>query len=249
MSQGATTIYKTDDDNIPMPSHGFPPRTAKYDCIKRDDDWVNIYQFFAPPQAPNIWPRGYPLDLILRKENLKTVNKTINISIWQGLADHEPDVDAIYRLTCNAPYNFAQREPVVLEKGAWCPFNTQNTLFYPDVFPLLYVPSTVSFRFADILRSIVCQAIMHKFDHYLGFTNASVKQIRNAHHYMDDFESEVPMFLQIKTAKNAAIAGAGYSTLEDCLGGVYKELYKNGIVQELELELVDAWLTDCQKYS
>lgn len=249
MRNGADIIYETDDDNVPIDGVKFPEFCGEYDCITRDDDWVNIYQFFASSAAPNIWPRGYPLHLITRRENLDTVKKKIEVSIWQGLADNEPDVDAVYRLTCNLPYNFTNRSPVVLESGAWCPFNTQNTLFQKKAFLLLYVPSTVSFRFADILRSIVAQAILHAQGLFMGFTQASVRQERNPHDYMQDFESEIPMFLQVDKAKSLAVASASQSAdMAINLREIYEALHQEGIVQKLELALVDAWIEDCAEY-
>jgi hypothetical protein len=52
------------------------------------------------------------------------------------LADDNPDVDAIYRLLLPIPLRFKEVKAVAL-RGAWCPFNSQNTMWWPDVFPLL----------------------------------------------------------------------------------------------------------------
>lgn len=247
MRSGADEIYETDDDNMPEPDISFPPMRGTYDAIEREDDWVNIYQFFASAPEPNIWPRGLPLSLITRKEDLSTSRRQVAVAVWQGLADNEPDVDAIYRLTCNKPYIFAKRRPIALGHGAWCPFNTQNTLFYEPAFELLYVPATVSFRFSDILRGIVCQAALHAHGMHLGFTGASVRQERNEHDYMHDFEQEIPMYEQADAAKSlAAKAVSQNADMGENLMRAYKALLHGGIVEEFELTLVNAWLKDCE---
>ena len=57
------------------------------------------------------WPRGFPLDAI--KDN-RTTSAPVRRRAWlarhvgviQSLADHDPDVDGIYRLTQPLPFNF-----------------------------------------------------------------------------------------------------------------------------------------------
>ena len=162
---------------------------------KNDLGWVNIYHHFSDQP---IWPRGLPLRNINdSRDKLQWQKEKINqrIGIWQGLADEDPDVDAIYRLTSNTPCIFQKKEPVVLEKGTVCPFNSQNTAIQKELFPLLFLPSFVTFRFTDILRGIIAQPILWQHDYRLGFTEATVVQKRNEHDYFKDFESEVPMYL------------------------------------------------------
>ena len=47
--------------------------------------------------------------------------------VWQGLADHDPDVDAIYRLTQRRRnFDFTARgAPLALPVGTFCPYNAQ----------------------------------------------------------------------------------------------------------------------------
>ncbi len=103
-------------------------------------------------------------------------------------------------LVDNTPCTFEKRAPIILEEGTICPFNSQNTAFRKEFFPLLYLPSFVTFRFTDILRGLVAQPILWKAGFNLGFTEATVFQERNAHNYLRDFESEIPMYLQTEKA-------------------------------------------------
>lgn len=193
LQNDADYIIDTDDDNIPKEDWYFPEVKGEFDCIDMPCSFVNIYQLFT---KQHIWPRGLPLNLINKKLDIKKISCTdyLNVGVWQGLADGSPDVDAIYRLTSDAPCNFTDRSPVVLSKGTVCPFNTQNTLLIKQLFPLLYLPTHVTFRFTDILRGLIAQPIMWLYNYHLGFTSATVIQKRNQHDYMKDFISEIPMY-------------------------------------------------------
>lgn len=52
-------------------------------------------------------------------------------AVQQFLADEDPDVDAVYRLTRGLPCNFAKKTKkmaVVLPPGRMAPYNAQATL-------------------------------------------------------------------------------------------------------------------------
>ena len=75
----------------------------------------------------------------------------------QGLADLDPDVDAIFRLTQPMGVSFQPDIPsVVLPEGVMCPWNSQNTLFQRDALWGLLIPVTTTFRVCDIWRRSVC---------------------------------------------------------------------------------------------
>ena len=167
------------------------------------------------------------------------------VGIWQGLADNDPDVDAIYRLTNGEACFFETAEPLVLSRGTLCPFNSQNTAIRSGLFALLYLPASVTFRFTDILRGLVAQPIMWAAGYQLGFTEASVVQERNPHDLMEDFSSEIPMFLRgrdvIGLVTDAIDQG---STVESNLLSAYRALTKEGLVAASELPVLEAWLAD-----
>lgn len=127
--------------------------------------------------------------------------------IQQGLADENPDVDAIYRLTFPLPQNFRSDRRVALGSGAWCPFNSQNTTWYPEAFPLLYLPAYCSFRMTDIWRSFVAQRIAWANGWSVLYHEPTVWQDRNDHDLMRDFADEIPGYMN-----NAQIA-AGLDAL------------------------------------
>jgi hypothetical protein len=244
INNGANIIYDTDDDNLPKNNWAFPEQNSIYECVIANQGFINVYNSFT---NQNIWPRGLPLSLINQRFDLsgKLEKKSINVGIWQGLVDEEPDVDAIYRLTNNSKCFFSQRDPIVLDKGTIAPFNSQNTLFTKDLFPLLYLPTQVSFRFTDILRGLISQPIMWLYDFQLGFTSANVIQKRNPHSYISDFISEIPMYMYTeKIVELVCSVISSNETLNSNLMNAYECLVKHNIVPSSEIKSLEVWLTE-----
>ncbi len=249
IKNGATCIIDTDDDNIPKPGWHFPDFDNRFDCVPESKGFVNIYQLFT---AQKIWPRGLPLNLINKNFNLEKqlVSHACKVGIWQALADEDPDVDAVYRLTDDTPCYFNQRAPVVLGTRTVSPFNSQNTMIRKELFPLLYLPTFVTFRFTDILRGLVAQPIMWLYGYHLGFTDATVVQKRNPHNYMDDFVSEMPMYEHSEKVVELVCAVISQSdTIENNLLRAYNSLLKANIVCEKEIITLKAWLNDFESLS
>lgn len=247
MELGASVIVDTDDDNIPKAGWGFPAFDGISDRVQGAHGFVNVYELFTEQR---IWPRGLPLDLITTRFALDrhVTRGESRVGVWQGLADEDPDVDAIYRLTSDAPCMFGDRAPVVLGAGTFCPFNSQNTAIRRELFPLLYLPAYVTFRFTDILRSLVAQPIMALAGYELGFLGATVIQRRNPHDYMQDFVSEIPMY---RDCRRAIEITAGAISPTRCmfanLVAAYRGLLEAGIVEAREISALEAWIEDLRE--
>lgn len=244
IQEGAEWIVDTDDDNIPKGNWSFPKFDQHFDCIANDLGFVNIYQYYSKQK---IWPRGLPLRLINTQFELEklTSQQRVKVGVWQGLADEDPDVDAIYRLANDEPCYFEEKSPVVLGKGTITPFNTQNTMIRKELFPLMYLPTYVTFRFTDILRGLVAQPIMWLYDYQLGFLNATVVQKRNPHDYMKDFISEIPMYEHCeKVIELVSASISRNNTLPNNLHNAYKALLDHGIICDKEMVTLEAWLKD-----
>ena len=242
---GAQVIVDTDDDNIPLDSF-WAPRTPHLVARRIDGaSWVNVYAYFT--DVP-IWPRGLPLDRVRQlPPSLTTAAASVYCPIQQGLANENPDVDAIYRLILPLPVDFRDEAPVALGPGTWCPFNSQNTTSFPDAFPLLYLPYYCSFRMTDIWRSFVAQRIAHVNGWAIGFHKATVYQVRNEHNLMRDFEDEIPGYLhneKIRAALDALALPAGTDKIPDAMRLCYRKLVDLGLVGDGELALLDAFLAD-----
>jgi len=247
IKQGADMIADTDDDNIPEPTWEALPSSGNYLTTQKDLGFINIYRFFTNRR---IWPRGFPLQRITNESvgflHSDLTPSDVKVGVWQGLVDGDPDVDAVYRLTDNRPCFFEKREPVVLGKGTICPFNSQNTIFnVKELFPLLYLPAFVNFRFTDILRGLIAQPIMWTRGYLLGFSEATAFQERNPHDYLKDFEDEIPCYLHVERIIDLMSTTANASmSIGDNLYLAYQKLLEAGIVKEDELVLLSDWLKD-----
>ncbi|MEI6240722.1 MAG: DUF288 domain-containing protein [Planctomycetia bacterium] len=237
-------IVDTDDDNIPKAEWAFPRFEIACDVVTGPAGYVNVYRLFT---SGRIWPRGLPLRLIddRRPVEIGRSTQTSRVGVWQGLADGDPDVDALYRLTHREPVSFAARAPVALAEGVVSPFNSQNTAWRRELFPLLYLPACVSFRFTDILRGLVAQPIMWSEGYRLGFTGATVDQKRNAHDLRQDFAEEIPMY--VHGEKVVAVVKRAIADCPDIpskLFEAYRGLVAAEIVPRQELAILSAWLHD-----
>jgi len=243
IQQNAKIIIDTDDDNIPKTNWNFPDFEGNFVFHKSEQKFVNIYNYFT---KQHIWARGLPLKFINSISDFSSVNPEFsNVGIWQGLADEDPDVDAIYRLVSDKPCIFDEKPPIVLDKNIISPFNTQNTCIRRELFPLLYLPVNVSFRFTDILRGLVAQPIMWLYNFHLGFTSATVVQKRNPHDYFKDFLQEIPMYEHCeKSVELVEKVVAKNRSISDNLYEAYNELSRHNIVPTTELPVLEAWLKD-----
>jgi hypothetical protein len=245
MQHGAEVIYDTDDDNLPYDSW----RLLDFVCSRKIVSalkFVNMYKYYTEEL---IWPRGYPLDDIYKGTTLDSEEiQPVEVGIWQGLADNDPDVDAVYRLAVNKKVRFADKLPVVLERGNYCPINSQNTFWSKKTFPYLYLPAATSFRFTDILRGYIAQRLLWEQNLRLGFTGATVYQERNEHELMRDFEDEVECYLHTKPI--VSLLGSLNLTSEPVtnLMTVYDSLVDNGLVSARELITLQAWIADLRKF-
>lgn len=245
---GAEIIVESDDDNFPVDPLFWQERKRESLAHKLEHtDWINIYGYFS---AQTIWPRGYPLECLEKElpslEGQK--EEVLNCPIQQGLADENPDVDAVFRLTTKTlPLRFDKGKNLALGKETWCPFNSQNTTFFKEAFPLLYLPAYCSFRMTDIWRSFVAQRICWENNWHILFHEATVWQERNVHNLLLDFEQEIPGYLNnariATTLKNLELK-PGVEHLGENLMRCYQALVDMKLVGEAELPLLQAWLDD-----
>jgi hypothetical protein len=243
---GATVIRDTDDDNFPRTSFWeIPPRQQEVACAQ-EAGWANVYAWFS--EAP-LWPRGLPLDAIqCTPPAWDTLPRLqADCPIQQGLADENPDVDAIYRLVSSLPQNFRADRRVALGRGTWCPFNSQNTTWFRSAFPLLYLPATCTFRMTDIWRSFVAQRIAWENGWSVLFHEPTVWQERNEHDLMADFADEVPGYLHnraICRELEALPLAPGAAAIAANLRACYQRLVEKNWLKPQELPLLEAWLAD-----
>lgn len=250
IKRAASCIYETDDDNAPKKC--WRPRqetVSAYTALEAR--WVNVFSLYSDRR---IWPRGFPLDEIdnslRRAPDLSEHAIKARAPIQQGLANGSPDVDAIWRLAMDESIEFAAGPSTHLPRGAWCPFNSQSTWWFPVAYPLMYLPSYCSFRMTDIWRSFIAQRCLWELDLGVVFHGPEVVQQRNEHDLMRDFEDEISGYLGNKRIV-AVLEGLTLSKSADAVGPnllrCYERLVGAGFFEEKEVELVGCWLSDLEK--
>ena len=138
---------------------------------------------------------------------------------------------------------------MALAEGSWCPFNSQNTTWWRDAFPLMYLPAYCSFRMTDIWRSFVAQRIAWTNNWSVLFHEPTVWQERNEHDLMRDFRDEVPGYLHNKSIceqLGKLSLRSGMENLGENLQVCYEKLVSMELIDRKELELVAAWLDDLE---
>lgn len=246
IERGATIIYDTDDDNVPIEKiiYHLSDKECELDVCDTSDDVINIYAYFG---HQTVWPRGYPLNKILKNSVISFKKGICRPLIQQGLVDGDPDVDAIFRLTRKNDFIFEKRAPIALPKGVFCPFNTQNTIFYKEAFWGLFIPTTTTFRTCDIWRGYVTQRLLWEISGNLTFLHSTAVQKRNDHNLIYDFKSENDLYCKAdqiiywlshwKPTTPARNIGSLFFDLTIAMIG-------HKFYGEEELEVARAWLQD-----
>ncbi len=242
----ASIIIDTDDDNLPSDGFFAPRQRVVRVGFVDAGSWINVYAYFT---TATIWPRRLPLDAVdnVWQSYDQLVVEELYCPIQQGLADENPDVDAIYRLILPLPQSFLKDRRVALKAGSWCPFNSQNTTWWADAFPLLYLPAHCSFRMTDIWRSLIAQRIAWENGWCVLFHEPTVRQDRNPHDLLRDFADEVPGYLnnrRIAEQLSALSIQGGGDRIPDNLRLCYEQLVRMALIGPEELELLEAWLSD-----
>ena len=114
-----------------------------------------------------VWPRGFPLDQLKNRALSPTAAHAVRVDprrvgVYQLCADHDPDVDAVYRMTRPLPFSFAGAgkdgragRGVAVPRGALAPWNAQATVHARRAFWAMLLPQTVPGRVSDIWRAPV----------------------------------------------------------------------------------------------
>jgi hypothetical protein len=244
----ADWIIETDDDNLPTQDFFNLNSFLNFEArIASNIGWLNVYKYFGNDV---VWPRGFPLNKIRNheKSTLPIVEIDVaSVGVFQSLADNDPDVDAIFRLTQNLPQTFEIDRPISLSDGTVCPFNAQATWWNVKNACLMYFPSTISWRVADIWRSYIATRILQANSLSVVFTGPLVKQIRNNHDLLLDFKEEINCYLQAELIWKCLLAIETRlltGNLPRAILTVYEYLVEANFIPIEEIPILKAWLND-----
>mmetsp|Transcript_2893 Transcript_2893/g.6398 ORF Transcript_2893/g.6398 Transcript_2893/m.6398 type:complete len:912 (+) Transcript_2893:45-2780(+) len=257
-----------------------PRRRELGDDDDDDDDdskclvFNNYNAFITNTTDAHIWPRGFPLDdislchrtiyefdsCVLSSSSATSQNNNNNnnqIVIWQSVAQVDPDVDGIYRLTrrTKLPVEFdldTNSYPVVVPTGMFSPMNAQAALFDTNAAFTLFLPTTVHGRVSDIWRSYIAQTLFQHMGLQVAFAGRPlVAQFRNAHNYLADFMAEEPLYertgplveyLSSWTYDSTTTTNGSNPTTQGALEQLYIDLYEHGILELDDVILIQEWI-------
>ena len=266
---GATVIWDFDDDNmlkfwIPSAApEGAPslstaiPSSQGVETIQVLEPYnhsfptYNPYPALGAPTLPS-WPRGLPLSHIKLTECHDSQIKTrdINhqsIAVLQSLAEHQPDVDAIYRITMPVPFLFnrsKETKPLLVPKGVLTPYNAQATLHLQPSFWALLLPITVHGRVSDIWRSYFAQRLFWDVGLQVGFLpRPIVVQDRNPHSNLGDLDAERDLYQKSEHLVEFLGKWEGKGrTLIERVEELWVALYERQYIEHADVLLLQRWL-------
>ncbi len=269
MLYGAKYIWDFDDDNelngASMPEvPNISSNTSTYEVSYIKDDYkfitFNPYGVMGAPTSPS-WPRGLPLEHIKLNNNgnpslaVKAIPSK-SIGVIQSLANNDPDVDAVYRLTQPLPFSFpsydakhgAKLHSLLIPSQTYVPYNAQATLNMYNALWSLYLPVTVNGRVSDIWRSYIQQRLARDIGISLVFSPPLVSQYRNSHSYIADLDSENHLYLRsLRLLEQLNEWKPVSTTLPGRLEEVYIMLYEKDYIKIQDVHLIQAWISDLIK--
>lgn len=253
---GAEMVWDFDDDNVRRATEDLaavPTQrvylVAKPPTPEADDATCRVfnpYPHMGAPTKPS-WPRGLPLHAIKRVCNhTLTAYDGAGIAVLQSLANNEPDVDGIFRLTQPIPFDFAPsaQRTLVVSTGVLTPYNAQAQLTLQPALWTLLLPVTVHGRVSDIWRSYFAQRLMWDAGLLLAFTPPRVDQFRNPHDALADMAAEDALYFKAPALTRFLAAewrSAGTSLparMEDLL----IQLYERDYIDAADVELTQQWI-------
>ena len=266
ITHGAEVIWDFDDDNLlkyfiegaapdgaPSLNAAVPSSPAVHVLLPQNHSHptLNPYPYLGAMSQPS-WPRGIPLaDIKVSKcsnftlEDIKV--NTESIGVLQSLADYQPDLDAIYRITMPNPFFFKrtnETRPLLVPRRVLTPYNAQATLHFKKSFWGLLLPITVHGRVSDIWRSYFAQRIFWQTNLQLGFLpRPLVVHQRNDHNNLGDLNGEQDLYMKSEHLVKflSSWRGTGNS-LPELIEELWVALYEHNYIDVKDVELVQLWL-------
>ena len=245
-------IYETDDDNAPNTDltvfQHHPQRRGL--IVNTKMKAYNPYVHFG---QSSIWPRGFPLNFI-SEDMSHTYTLCSNLSeplIKQGIVSGDPDVDAIFRLTrkhASKPIDLSyddKARPVMLPKGVFSPYNSQNTMIDYQAFWSLVLPGSVNMRITDIWRAYWALKLIWSIGGGVSYYPGTTRQVRNSHSYLVDAYDEIALYT--KTTQLVDFLSdwkCSYDNLLHCSMQLCKDIADRQFWGQADVELFKAFMQD-----
>ena len=233
-AQGAEVIITIDDDNFVtqgdyVRAQQIVGTRQALPTVHSTSGWYNVCGDLAVDDEVPLYHRGYPHSqrwrekeaFVSRAQQLRPC--AVNAGFWLD----DPDIGALDRM---------QRQPTVrgrkpgaperfyLGHGTWSPFNSQNTALHGEAVAAYFLSPFIG-RYDDIWASYVVAHIADHLDWAICFGEPWVRQARNPHDLMRDFDQE-RLGMQLTDGFCAALRGIRLQgkTWAECFGEVVRGL-------------------------
>lgn len=201
---GADAVVTIDDDNFVaednyfawcIPACGAPGEALTLPAYGRPGKWFNVCRFLATANNNRFVPRGYGMAVRADLDNgddLATGSPrlTMPVAVVAGFWLGNPDIDAATRIAFPVEVTgYGLDHNFFLAPGAHAPFNSQNTALARAVIPAWFLSPNVG-RYDDIFASFVVKRIADHLEWGVSFGRPLVRQERNEHDLLRDFDLE-----------------------------------------------------------
>ncbi len=185
---GADIIAMVDDDNIPLDNWGEDLLVGKEtECNYYETD-IDAFDPIGATNYPHLWHRGFPVQLITKRNYGKPVRKTIKPDVQADFWNGDPDIDAVCRMIYSPQCKFNDKYfPISSDKPS--PFNSQNVFVTKEILPHCFILPHISpfGRQSDIWMSYHVQSLGYR----VVYGRPSVYQDRNKHDLTLDMKDEL----------------------------------------------------------
>lgn len=200
---GADAVVTVDDDNFVaeedyfdkcMPLCGAPAEELTLPAYGKPGEWFNVCRFLTTANNYRFVPRGYGMAARAELDDGSATASgpllTMPVAVVAGLWLGDPDVDAATRIAHRLEVTgYRLNHNFFLVPGARAPFNSQNTALARAVIPAYFLSPCVG-RYDDIFASFVVKRIADHLGWGVSFGRPLVRQERNAHDLLRDFDLE-----------------------------------------------------------
>lgn len=247
-------IITVDDDNFPVTNDHFDrleiafSGASRHALVSTDTGWWNAGTLLDPP----VTVRGFPLTqrhVTHTTQHLNQLDSPLRVGVVASLWLGDPDIDAVERIAVDPEIKRLRSDVnIVLNRGTWCPFNTQSTAFRAELAPFMLMWPGVG-RYDDIWASFVTQRVMEVLGYNVLFGQPLVQQYRNEHNLLTDLRAEL---LGMEYTEEVTQVLRGVSLTSDMsprqlLAACLDAVAPLGWLPKQTSQSFEAWLTDLEE--
>ena len=180
----AEIVATVDDDNIPLEGWGEKLLLGREIEVNFYITDIDSFDPVGATNYPNLWHRGYPLQLLSERDYKNKTRKKIIADVQADFWNGDPDIDAVCRME-HAPICKFDEKHFPLASNKISPFNSQNTFLSRKVLKDYFLFPDIG-RMDDIWASFYVQGLGYK----VLYAKPSVYQDRNMHNLTKDMRGE-----------------------------------------------------------